>query len=106
MKLAIPLLGLNFKLSQIMFMTGKPLSVIIEMQKAMVADQAVINDVNAENVTYVDAGQEEVNKEEERIVLMLQDCKTLDEVNALQEQCPDLDVKYFNARKEELGYES
>lgn len=81
-----------------------PLS--IEMQKAMVADQAVINDVNAENVTYVDAGDAEVDKEEERIQLMLADCKTIEDVEKLQEQCPDVDLKYFNARKEELSNES
>lgn len=77
-----------------------PLS--IEMQKAIIADQAVINDVNAENVTYVDAGEVEIDKEEERIVLMLKDCKTIAEVETLQEQCPDVDLKYFEARKEEL----
>ena len=57
----------------------------IEMQKATITDQAVINDVDKLDVNYIDNELEKVNKEEQRIALMIQDCNTIDEVKQLQE---------------------
>lgn len=53
-----------------------------------VSDAVVLND--------------KVDKEQERITLMLSDCQTIEDVEKLQEQMPDIDIKFFNARKEEL----
>jgi recombination protein RecT len=63
-----------------------PLS--IEMQKAITADQAVINDVDTDDVTYVDNSYEEVeiDHEAERVRLMIEDCKSAEELTALLEQ--------------------
>lgn len=77
-----------------------PLS--IEMQKAIAADQAVINDDNGESMTYVDHEEIPIDKEAERVTLMLQDCKNEAEVDALMVQIPDADPDLFNQRKEEL----
>lgn len=59
-----------------------PLS--IDMQKAIVSDQAVINDYNTSDVTYIDAGEMEVNKEAERLQHMIEDCTTVDELMKLE----------------------
>lgn len=80
-----------------------PLS--IEMQKAMITDQAIINDADTLNVTYIDNEEEQetqIDKEVERISLMLSDCKTIQEVETLQLQNPDVDVMLFIRRKQEL----
>ena len=74
-----------------------PLS--IEMQRAVITDQALINNADATDVTYVDHEELPIDKEAERIQLMLADCKTGDEVSMLQEQFPDTEVEIFNARK-------
>lgn len=78
-----------------------PLS--IEMQKAIITDQAVINDVEAKDITYIDQGEEEINKEEERVYLMLQDCQTIQDVEKLQSQCADVDLSLFENRKSEIN---
>lgn len=76
-----------------------PLS--IEMQKAVMSDQGVIKD--DETVQYVDHEEIKIDKELERVVLMLSDCKTIEDVELLQESHPDLDIEMFNKRKEELN---
>ncbi len=61
-----------------------PLSV--EMQKAVLTDQAVVNDADTVDVTYVDHEPVLINKESERITLMLTDAKTLEELENIYEQ--------------------
>ncbi len=58
-----------------------PLS--IEMQKAVVSDQSIINNAETEDVTYIDNTEEEINKENERFSLMVDDCKTKAELEKL-----------------------
>jgi recombination protein RecT len=55
----------------------------IEMQTAIVADQAVIKDAETMEIEYVDSPGVDVDKEEERAILMLKDCSTPEEVHAL-----------------------
>jgi recombination protein RecT len=74
-----------------------PLSV--EMQTAIISDQSV--DENK----YPDNEPEKIDKEEERIKLMLSDCKDLIELQIFQEKNPDIDIALINARKEELENE-
>lgn len=64
-----------------------PLS--IEMQKAVIYDQAVIED-NGE-VTYVDHEVVNIDKEAERAVLLLNDCQTVEDVELLTGSYPELD---------------
>lgn len=75
-----------------------PLS--IEMQNAVIYDQAVINE-NGEP-KYADNEQIEIDKEAERIRLMLDDCQTIEDIELLQTSNPDIDVEVFNKRKEEI----
>lgn len=77
-----------------------PLS--IEMQKAVIVDQAVINNEDATDITYIDNEDPEIDKEDERIIKMLRDCTTIMQVDAIQVDNPNIDIKYFVNRKKEL----
>jgi recombination protein RecT len=59
-----------------------PLSV--EMQTAIRVDQAVINDPDAKDITYVDNESTEltVNKEKERMTLLINDAKSLEQLES------------------------
>src|SRR5690606_34976602 len=59
-----------------------PLS--IEMQKAVITDQGVINDDDATDVTYVDNDETVIDKEAERVVLMIQDAKSMEDLKAVE----------------------
>jgi len=78
-----------------------PLS--IEMQKAIVTDQGIIGDEKGENVTYDDHEEIKVDKEQERIILMLNECQTIEDVELLETSNPDIDASVFQARKEALN---
>ena len=78
-----------------------PLS--IEMQKAIVTDQAIVNDLKGDNVTYDDHEEVKVDKEQERIMLMLNECQTIEDVELLETSSPDIDASLFQARKEALS---
>lgn len=83
-----------------------PLS--IEMQKAMLVDQAIINDDSGNEVKYVDAieipstpvtdSKEKI--EYDRMIQLISDCKTIDELVALQEANSTFDIKPFNDQKD------
>lgn len=78
-----------------------PLS--IEMQKAIITDQGIVNDLKGENVTYDDHEEVKVDKEQERIMLMLKECQTIEDVELLETSNPDIDASVFQARKEALS---
>lgn len=79
-----------------------PLSV--EMQRAIITDQAVINDADSGDVTYPDNEPEApVNKEDERIMLMIDDCKTTSELVALLPHVPEHLQDYYLQKRAELG---
>lgn len=81
---------------------GAPLSV--EMQKAVITDQAVINDADTLDVDYTDNDKTEIDKEAERIRLMVGDCQTVEDLNHLQETIgADFPVSLFDERRAELN---
>ena len=55
-----------------------------------------------EEVQDIQFEEVKVDKELERLLLMIADCKTAEEVDELQEKLPDTDPIHFAARKEEL----
>lgn len=60
-----------------------PLS--IEMQRGVAADQGIINDAETEDISYSDVDPLQIeNKEVERFSLMVDDCKTVDELKKLE----------------------
>jgi recombination protein RecT len=79
----------------------------IEMQRAVLADQAVLNeDGSAKYIDNQEAEITTVDKEAERIQLMVNDCKSIEELEALQVSNPDIDIEIFNARKEAINASS
>lgn len=74
----------------------------VEMQKAVIADQAVIQDAETIDTTYVD-NVEVVDKESERIALMIQDAESIDQLTALESFIPAELLDLYNARKDELS---
>lgn len=76
-----------------------PLSV--ELQKAITFDQAIVNDVDTENVTYID-NDEKVDKESERLFLMISDAKSIDELNNIERHLKEEHLDAFTVKKDEL----
>lgn len=58
----------------------------IEMQQAMAVDQGIVKNPDTMEVEYIDNPSTDIDKEVERALLMLGDCKTIDEVNTLRSQ--------------------
>lgn len=77
-----------------------PLSV--EMQQAVTLDQAIIQDEKGETFTYDDHEEAVIDKEAERLALMIGDCTTIEEIEKLQENWPDYPITLFEERKEAL----
>ena len=76
----------------------------IEMQKAVIADQGVINDHETEDITYVDNEPMQIDKVQERVTIMLQEASTLDELDKVTgkaELTPE-QLKLYDEKKEEL----
>ena len=59
-----------------------PLS--IEMQRAVITDQSIINDEVGEDVTYVDNDVVPVDKEKDRLCLMIEDAKTIEDLKSIE----------------------
>lgn len=78
-----------------------PLS--IEMQKALITDQAVINDEGGEDVTYSDHEEVVIDKEAERVVVMIEEAKTIAELDELYEHVKDEQMELFLTKKESLS---
>lgn len=77
-----------------------PLSV--DMQKAIVTDQAIITDSDTEDVQYIDNEAEEENPETKRVLLMIGDAKTLPELEALGKYVNEETGDVYTAKLDEL----
>jgi recombination protein RecT len=78
-----------------------PLS--IDLQRAYVVDQAVIKDSESLDVTYSDNDAVEIDKEAERVVLMLQDAKTMDELMKIKEHVTPEQMHIYEEKFELLA---
>lgn len=78
-----------------------PLS--IEMQKAIIADQAKVSDVDNGEVVYVDHEEVEENKEVTRIVVMINDASTIDELMKLKEHVTEATQEAYEIKFAELS---
>ena len=75
-----------------------PLSV--DMQKAVVVDQAVVNDYETVDVSYTDNEAPIIDKEAERVVLMIEDATTIDDLLKVEEFVqPDQQDLYIEKKK-------
>lgn len=77
-----------------------PLSV--EMQKAVVFDQGVVNDVDTMDVTYTDNDEAPIDKEKERIRLLIQDAQTVEQLQSISEHVEADQLDLFTVRMDEL----
>lgn len=82
----------------------------VEMQRAMITDQAVIQDIDSEVVEYPDNEPVEINKEEERVILALEASNSLAEIdNIASTVSPELlplVESAINNRREEIVKEA
>lgn len=78
-----------------------PLSV--DMQKAIVTDQAIINDADTEDITYIDNEVAPVDKESERIGLLIQDANTPEDLMKIKEHIKAEHVEMFETKLSELA---
>ena len=76
-----------------------PLSV--DMQKAVIVDQAIIKDSETTDVQYLDNEEITIDKEAERIRLMIDDCKTISELKKLK--VPEQYLDYYTVKMDELN---
>jgi recombination protein RecT len=58
----------------------------IEMNKAVLADQGVIRNSEATEITYVDNEEPQIDKAQERIMLMIEDAKTPEDLDKIGQQ--------------------
>lgn len=86
----------------IKLMLSKYAPLSIEMQKAIVTDQAVIKDDLGEDVQYIDHEEVIIDKEEERVKILLSDCQTIEDVEILENSLPETYPDLFSERKEQL----
>jgi recombination protein RecT len=77
-----------------------PLSV--EMQKAVIADQGIINDTEAQDVTYADNEPTIIDKEKERIRILIEEADTIEQLQSIAVHVDADQVELFEARKEQL----
>lgn len=77
-----------------------PLSV--DMQKAVITDQALINDTEATDITYIDNTEVEINKEEERIRLMIEDANTLEDLEKIFEHVGEGQLDLYTVKHDQL----
>lgn len=77
-----------------------PLSV--EMQKAVITDQATIVNHETVEVAYVDNKPVEVDKAEERMQLLINDCTSVEELKDLEKDVPESLLDLYNWKIEEV----
>lgn len=75
-----------------------PLSV--DMQKAIVSDQAIIHDAESEDVTYIDNTPPVIDKEAERWQLLIEDCNNERELMKIKEQLPESMLEAYETKLE------
>lgn len=78
-----------------------PLSV--DMQRAVITDQAVINDAETQDVTYIDNEPVAIDKEAERLALMISDAKTVAELMVIKEHLTEENFELYEIKFGELS---
>ena len=77
-----------------------PLSV--EMQTAVKVDQGIINNEDATDISYVDNAEATIDKESERVTLMIQDAVTLEDLEIVRPHLKDENLDWFNEKENQL----
>jgi recombination protein RecT len=82
---------------------GKNAPLSVDMQRAITFDQAVVNDSETQDVTYIDNEEPVIDKEAERMTLLIQEAKSPAELKKLESRVPDTHLDLFNERMNELN---
>jgi len=77
-----------------------PLS--IDMQRAVITDQGIVNDAEAQDITYADNEETLIDKESERVVLMIQDAQSVEELKAVEPHLKDGQMDLYTVKLDEL----
>lgn len=77
-----------------------PLSV--DMQRAVITDQSVVNDAETVDVTYIDNDPPVIDKEGERVAYMIDDAKSIADLDAIFEHVTDEQMDAYLLKKESL----
>lgn len=92
---------------------GKNGPLSVDMQKAFIADQGVINDAETDDVTYIDNKPEEIttgDKEIERVTMLIKQAKTVDDLKAIERDVPkellNAQLDLYTVRMDELKAKS
>lgn len=78
-----------------------PLS--IEMQKAVIVDQSVINNAETEDVSYVDHDEPVIDKIAERVVIMIEEAQTIVELEALKSKVGEEQLPLYKEKLKALN---
>lgn len=78
-----------------------PLS--IDMQRAVITDQSLINDVETTDVTYIDSDEVAIDKEAERIALMIADATTVQQLMKYQNYIKPEQLELYETKFSELS---
>lgn len=81
---------------------GKNAPLSVSMQQAITFDQSVVKDVDTQDVEYVDNEEPVIDKEAERIVLLIQEAKTEKDLKKIESKVPDSHLELFDERMNEL----
>lgn len=77
-----------------------PLS--IDMQRAVITDQGIVNDAEAQDISYADNEETTIDKEAERVVLMIQDAKSVEDLKAVEPHLKDGQLDLYTVKMDEL----
>jgi recombination protein RecT len=78
-----------------------PLS--IDMQKAVVADQAIVQDADTLDVSYVDNSTPVIDDSIDRIAKLIESATTLAELNEVELHLPEELIDLFESKKQQLN---
>jgi len=74
----------------------------VDMQQAVIPDKAIVNNLDTQDVTYVDNEETVIDKEAERVILMINDAKTIKELKAIEPHVSPEQLDIYNAKEEQL----
>lgn len=78
-----------------------PLS--IEMQKAVISDQALINNADTVDVTYIDNEETAIDKEAERVALMISDAQSIEQLQKIEPHVRPEQMELYENKFSELA---
>jgi recombination protein RecT len=78
-----------------------PLSIDM-LQRAVITDQALVNDADTVDVTYIDNDETEIDKEAERIALLIQDATTIEQLLKIQPHVKEEQAELYETKFSEL----